>query len=153
MKKAIIALSLVTAMVLGGVITVFAEPGPDMEDRPGYGMHLRGKHMGWWNNPALNLTDEQKAQLKAQFLAHRNEMAPIRYSMIQKRAELQALLAASTVDKAKVLAKQKELLTLQDTLAEKRLSFQIEQRQFLTPEQQVLAGPIRLHEGRFRGPR
>lgn len=140
MKKAIIAISLVMVVVLVGGILAFGDPGPGTGRGAGY-----GKHMRWWENPELNLSPEQKAKLESQFLAHRKEIAPIRNSLIQKRLELEALLAQIPVAKDKVLAKQKELMAIRDTLQEKHLGFQIEQRQVLTPEQQTLAGPIRLH--------
>lgn len=150
MKKAIMAFSLLMVVVLVSGTFAFAEPdmGPGMGHRAAF-----GKHMRWWENPELNLSAEQKAKIEAGFLTHRKEMAPVRNSLIQKRLELEALLAQIPVDQEKVLAKQKELMVIQNTLQEKRLSFQLQQRQILTPEQQVLAGPIRLSQRGARGPR
>lgn len=147
MKKAIIALSLVLVVIMvSGAVAFMGDRGM------GRGPEM-GKHMRWWENPELNLSPEQKAKLEIQFLAHRKEMAPLRNSLIQKRLELEALLAQTPVDQEKALAKQKELMAIQNTLQEKRLSFLIEQRQVLTPEQQALAGPIRLPHRGGRGPR
>jgi Spy/CpxP family protein refolding chaperone len=104
--------------------------GPGSGMGPGYGMGP------CWTG-ALDLTQEQQAQIQARQAAFQKDAAPLRENLFAKKMELRNMWTRTNPEDAKVLAKQKEIQTLQTQLQEKATQFQLECRQMLTPEQQA----------------
>lgn len=83
----------------------------------------------------LNLTDAQKAQIKAIRQRNMEAAKPIRESMRAKHQELFALIRKPETTKDQALAKQREINALQNQLSEARLNAWFEARAVLTPDQ------------------
>uniref|UniRef100_A0A7C5EPE6 Periplasmic heavy metal sensor n=1 Tax=Desulfobacca acetoxidans TaxID=60893 RepID=A0A7C5EPE6_9BACT len=99
----------------------------------------------WGMGPrGANLTPqqaEQLFQLRQQFF---NQTADLRQQMAVTRAELAELWAAKEPDQAKISAKQKELLTLQEQLLAKSNAFRLK-AQKIAPQ---MAGPWGPYKGK-----
>jgi len=144
MKKKLIVLGLIAAMVLG-VTYVYAQG-------QGYGPGHRGED--WMG---LSLTPEQKT--KFQELRHKfdEETAQLRGSLLTKRLELRSLWSNPKTDSKAILDKEKELRDLQNQIKDKMVQFRLEGRKSLTPEQiaQIGQGRGMGHEsgrGHMMGP-
>ncbi len=87
--------------------------------------------------PDLDLTAEQTRKISIMREAHLKEIKPLQEQMRRKSGELRSLWLASTPDKEKILALQKEAQGLRDQLMDKRRAYFQEVRQVLTPEQQA----------------
>jgi Spy/CpxP family protein refolding chaperone len=101
-----------------------------------------GPGFGRGNNPncpggfdQLNLTAEQKTKLSDLREKTWKETATLRNEMQAKRLELRTLWTAPNPDKDKILAKQKELNELRNTIQAKMTDSRLEARKQLTPEQ------------------
>jgi Spy/CpxP family protein refolding chaperone len=96
---------------------------------PGYGMGPR------WA-AALDLTEDQQAQIQAKQEVFRTDIDPLRDKLFSKKMELRNLWAQTNPDQVKISAKQKEIQAIQNELQEKRTQLQLECREVLTPDQQ-----------------
>ncbi len=101
-----------------------------------------GPGFGWGNNfncpggfDQLNLTADQNTKLNDVREKTWKETVTLRNQMQTKRLELQTLWSNPNPDKDKVLAKQKELNDLRNTLQAKMTDSRLEARKVLTPEQ------------------
>jgi Spy/CpxP family protein refolding chaperone len=103
--------------------------GPGCGMGPGYGMGP-----GW--AAALDLTEEQQAQIQAKQTAFQADTDPLRDKLFSKKMELRNLWAETNPDQAKITAKQKEIQALQNKLQEKATQFRLDCREVLSPEQQ-----------------
>lgn len=83
----------------------------------------------------LNLTPEQHEKIKAIRTQGQERTKGPREQLIAKRTELYQLVRSATSTKDQALAKQREVNTLQNQLAEARLASWFEMRAVLTPEQ------------------
>ena len=97
---------------------------------PGMGM---GHGEGVYAN--LNLTQEQQDKMWQAREKFRNDTSAARYEMFKKRAELKNLYADPNTSDAVILAKQKEMNVLKQTMQDKMVQFKLAQRKILTPEQ------------------
>jgi len=138
------------AVLLGSALaksqTAADAPPPPMHGH-GYGGHYH--RMGFFGK-ALNLTDEQKTQMKAIMEKERPTMKPLHQ---QERTIDQQLrqYVEGTFDAAKVqaLAAQKAQVEAQLTVAETRIHNQM--YQLLTPDQQAQLKQMRAnHEARMQ---
>jgi Spy/CpxP family protein refolding chaperone len=110
-------------------------------------MAYRGMGAGYGSGPGnvadigaargLDLTVEQTAKINALREAHLKDIKPLQDQMLSKGRELRSLWLASTPDKEKILALQKEAQSLRDQLTDKRTAYRLEVRQVLTPDQQA----------------
>ena len=126
------------AVLLGSTIaksqtTTDVPPPPPMHDH-GHGFGMEGHRMGFFGK-ALNLTDEQKAQMKTIMQKEHPAMKPL---FQQQRTIDQQLrqYVQGPYDEAKVraLATQKAQVQIELTVAETRVHNQM--YQLLTPDQQ-----------------
>ena len=107
MKKfKLIALSTAAVLLLGTAGIAYAQPG-----------HHGGMYGREWKAQAVELSQEQMAQLDAARARHRAEVEPLHQQMIIKRAELKSEMISQNPDSGKVEALHKEIGELQGKLA------------------------------------
>ena len=127
MKKTV---TIIGILLLAGLIAypVFA-CGPGW----GGGYHMRGYGGGPGycrpdNVAATGLSPAQRERLDALDRKFLEETDTLRNEIWSKKAELDRLLEAQTPDEAKIKSIQKEISTLSNQLAEKRLNYRLETR-------------------------
>jgi len=127
----IAAMAVLMGSALAKSQTADAAPAPPMHDHA-YGMHEHG--MGFFGKK-LNLTDEQKTQMKAIMEKEHPAMKPLFQQQHQIDQQLRQYVEGQ-FDEAKVqaLAAQKAQIQAQLTVAETRVHNQL--YALLTPEQQ-----------------
>ncbi len=105
--------------------------GPGMRDdfrRPGQGRNeLRAN---------LNLSDEQKAKIKALRLTLLQEIKPLQDQRFSKAGDLRLSWLQPAPDKDKIVALRKEMRQIRDQIADKKTAMRVEFFNILTPEQQ-----------------
>ncbi len=101
-----------------------------------------GRGGGWGSGPGwrsdflgLNLTDTQQKQLDNLYQSYRKEVATLYNKMGQKQLELNSLLLETNPEHSRVTALQKEISDLQANLNDRSVTYQLEARKILTPEQ------------------
>ena len=110
-------------------------------------MAYRGMRVGYGYGPGnvadigaargLDLTAEQTGKINALREAHLKDIKSLQDQMLSKNSELRSLWLATTPDKEKILALQKEAQGLRDQLTDKLMTYRLEVWQILTPEQQA----------------
>ena len=146
MKKLTVAiLSLV--LVAMGAMLVFAQDGAGNKDgKRGFGKR-GGHHRGGGGHGmmlrGLDLTDEQKAQIKTIMQASKETSKPIREQMKSNRQKLQQLSDSGNFDQAQVqaTAAQQGTLTAQMIVEKEKVKSQISA--ILTTEQKAKAADIK----------
>src|ERR1700736_1622608 len=140
------------AILLGSAIaksqTVDAPAPPPMHQH-GHGFGMEGHRMGFFAKQ-LNLTDDQKAQMKTIMQKEHPTMKPLFQQEHQINQQLRAYVEGS-YDEAKVraLAAQKAQLDVEKTVAETRVHNQL--YQLLTADQQAKLKQIEAnHEARMQ---
>jgi periplasmic protein CpxP/Spy len=141
------------AVLLGSAIaksqTATDAPPPQPMHGYAHGMGMEGHHMGFLAKQ-LNLTDDQKAQMKAIMQKEHPTMKPLFQQEHQINQQLRAYVEGS-YDEAKVraLATQKAQLDVEKTVAETRVHNQL--YQLLTADQQAKLKQIEAnHEARMQ---
>jgi protein CpxP len=141
------------AVLLGSAIaksqTATDAPPPQPMHAHAHGMGMEGHHMGFLAKQ-LNLTDDQKAQMKAIMQKEHPTMKPLFQQEHQINQQLRAYVEGS-YDEAKVraLATQKAQLDVEKTVAETRVHNQL--YQLLTADQQAKLKQIEAnHEARMQ---
>jgi len=137
MKKAMIALGLTVVMLLG-ISYVYAQE----QSNPPRHERMQGEK-SWGHGKKLNLTQEQKAkfrELRRKFIA---ENAQLIGGLVAKRLELRSLWSDPKADSQIILAKERELMDLQNRLKDKKVQYKLEARKSLTPEQIEKLGTMR----------
>lgn len=141
------------AVLLGGAIAksqtaTDVPPPPPMHDH-GHGFGMEGHRMGFFGK-ALNLTDEQKAQMKAIVQKEHPAMKPLFQQQRQIDQQLRQYVQGP-YDGAKVraLATQKAQVQVELTVAQTRIHNQM--YQLLTPDQQSKLKEMQAnHEARMQ---
>ncbi len=146
MKKLTAAILSIVLVAMGAMF-IFAQDGAAQKDgkrgkRGHFGKMKRGGGMGMMFR-GLDLTDEQKAQMKAIRQASRETMKPIREQMKANRQKLQTLSESGTFDEAQVqaIAAQQGALSAQMIVEKERVKSQI--FNLLTPEQKAKAAEMK----------
>ena len=117
--------------------------GAGCQDCPGYGA---GPGAGSGYGPGagqgfgrmaqeLNLSKDQLDRLAEMRKRHWDDVQPLRDEMFKRRQEMRELFTNPASTDAAILAKQKELNALQQTMRDKMVQFRLEQRKVFTPEQ------------------
>lgn len=128
MRKTIVALGLVAVMLLS-VSYVYAQGA-------GFGPgHREMRYQGWGPGKENPLTPEQKTKFQELRRKFREENAQLIGAIVTKRLELQSLWTDPKADSNAILAKEKELRSLQNQMRDKVVQMKLEARKFLTPEQ------------------
>lgn len=86
--------------------------------------------------PGLNLTPEQAEKIGALREAHRREIKPLQGRLRLKGADLRNMWLATTPDRDKILALQREVRDLRDQIMGGLAAYRLAVREMLTPEQQ-----------------
>lgn len=89
----------------------------------------------------LNLTGEQIAGLQNLQQEFLRDTLPWRNDLVIKRMDLQDLLGQPQADSNQVLSKQREVSDLESKIQERMVTYQLEVRKALTPEQIRLLPP------------
>jgi len=141
------------AVLLGTAIgksqTATDAPPPPPMHGPGHEFGMGGRVLGFWSK-SLNLTDDQKTQMKAILQKERPSMRPLFQQSRQIEQQLRQY-AEGTYDEAKVrtLAAQKAQVEVNLTVAETRIHNQL--FQVLTADQQTQLKQIEAdHEARMQ---
>ena len=145
----IAALAVLMGTVAGHSQTADTLPSPPMHGH-GMGMGMgMGGHMGFLAKQ-LNLTDEQKSQMKAIWEKERPTMKPMFQQQRLIDQQLRQYVEGSfDQDKVQALANQKAQIQAQMTVAETRIHNQM--YQLLTPDQQSQLKQIEAkHEARMQ---
>lgn len=144
MKTKLLVVASVMALLLSGGIMVAYAQGPEGMGHhgwggPGSGMAFLGRE--------LNLTDAQKAQVKAIMQANHAQMMPVMQQMAQNRAALLAATANGAHDELKIkgLANQQAALQAQMIMNREAVRHQI-YTQVLTSDQQAKVEQLRTQE-------
>ena len=115
-------------------------------------MHERGERhgmMGRWATQ-LNLTDDQKAQMKAIWEKYRTDTQPIRDEMKAKHQELVTVLKSDTPDREKAHQLTDEISALRGQMASAGIDKLLDARDVLTPAQRAtIAQKMAEHKGGF----
>jgi len=142
LHKGFTALVLLTAVAVGATMVsgnAWAYRGGDRGGRcAGEGRDGRWKGHGPQGDrlaKALDLSKEQTEQVKAIFLKHRDEIAPLRKEMVSGRRELRNLTQAEKTDEAAIREQAKKIAATSGDLAVHRAKMAREVRAMLTPEQ------------------
>lgn len=129
----IAALAVLMGTVAGHSQTADTPASPPMHHRMGMGMGIGG-HMGFLAKQ-LNLTDDQKSQMKAIWQKEKPAMKPLFQQQRMIDQQLRQYVEGSfDQDKVQALANQKAQIQAQMTIAETRIHNQM--YQLLTPDQQ-----------------
>ena len=137
-----VGLAILTAVAVGGTIVsgnAWADRGGDRGGR----CACSGRDGGWKGHgqqgdrlaKALDLSKEQAEQVKAIFLKHRDEIAPLRKEMMSDRRELRKLTRSDKPDEAALREQAKKIAATSGDLAVRRAKVFQEVRTVLTPEQ------------------
>ena len=99
----------------------------------------------------LGLSADQTVKIKALREAHLKDVKPLQDKMFSKRGELKLLWLQTKPDQEKIMAVQKEIRSLRDTMQDKRTSQRLAMFNVLTPEQQAKAQTFMAGKGFGRG--
>ena len=110
----------------------------EQQGKKGYGIKQKaGKQMGKDRN-MLDLSDEQKAQMKEIRVAHLKETKELKNELEVIRLKQKHLMTAEKVDKNSIMDNVDRLSNIQNQLAEKQIDNKMEIREILTEDQLVL---------------
>lgn len=142
MKKLTAAILSIVLVAMGAMF-IFAQTAEKPEGKREFGKkgHKRGGHAKMFRG--LDLTDEQKAQVKQIRQTSKETVKPIREQMKANRQKLAELSASGNFDSAQVqtIAAQQGSLTSQMIVEKERIKSQI--FQILTPEQKAKAAEMK----------
>jgi Spy/CpxP family protein refolding chaperone len=153
MKKLYVVLAGVFFVALAATAFAFGPGGAAMMGKGGYGVH-RGGEMGpgfMGHGPKLDLSTEQLAAMKQIREKYRVDTEALRNECIQKNVELKTVYADPNANDAAILAKQKEVDTLQQKMQAKMMQLRLEQRKMFTPEQLKNMGEAAQEFGNGKG--
>ncbi len=115
--------------------TLMAQRADTSRVRQGHkGMHARGEH-GTMGIP--NLTDDQKAKIKAQQVSFGKEALPMKNQLAEKRAHLRTLQTAQNYDANAVNATIDDITKAESQLMKKSAANHEAIRKLLTDEQRL----------------
>lgn len=109
--------------------------GPSCDGAQGHGRYNMESFRGM---NQLNLTADQTAKLAELKNARTKELMPLQEQMFAKRNVIKALWLEPNPSQEKIIAAQKELLTLRGQMEEKVTSYRLESLKVLTPAQQEI---------------
>lgn len=131
------------------VVAIFMGTSINAQNPNGRGMGPKGQGEGTHMKQMLNLTEQQKEQIKTLKLEHYKTMKPFKAEMGELKARKKNLMSQDVVDvKAvnKVIDQQTDLMSkMQKNQVTHTLAF----REILTDEQQMLLEQKRRHAGRM----
>lgn len=155
---AVLAISVVTVIGINAQNQGGKGQGPYGE---GYGTGAYGYH-GKANRPGaraefmqekLNLTEEQKAEIKEMRLANYKEMKPLKAKMSEINASQRSLMAEEEVDVKAVNKLIDEKTALMNQIQKKQVSHKLAFKEILTDEQEMMLDQKRRTAGKGQGRR
>jgi protein CpxP len=139
MKKRIIAILAISILVVGAVFVVAQKAV-----NHGFGGHGRGFGRGHGMMlQALNLTDDQKAKVKAIMETNRTNLKPVFDSLRENHQKLEALTANGAFDEGQVSALATEQGNLMAKMTVERARIRSQIAGILTDEQKAKAAQMR----------
>ena len=141
MKKITVAI-LSIVLVAMGALFIFAQTAEREEGKRGFGKkgHKRGARAMMFRG--LDLTEEQKVQMKQIRQTSKEKIKPIREQMKANRQKLAELSAGGNFDQAQVQAIAAQQGSLSAQMIVERESVKSQIFQILTPEQKAKAAEI-----------
>lgn len=159
-----LALRLLAALViipLGGRFAFAQAPG---SGAPGFGEHrppmerafrFEGTHGQFWNNPKivekLQLSEEQRKEMDAILLEHRENLVDMRGAVEKAELEMQPLMGADQPNESAVLAQIDKIAAARAELEKANARFLLAIRAKLTPDQWKQVQAFREHQMPPRG--
>lgn len=144
-------------LLIAGAAVLSAQQGPPMgppDARPGWGQRaMRGGPLArlGFAMRQLNLTEEQRVQVKAILESHKDEMKALGERRRELRKAVEAAITADTVDAAAIRSAHAELAEAMANGAVLRATIRHEVMQILTPEQKAKAAELKVqHEQRLK---
>ena len=142
LRKGVAALAVLTTVAVGGTI-VSGNAWADRDGEHGGRCACAERGGGWSGHghgghrmaKALGLSGEQKEQIKAIFLKHRDEMAPLRKERMAERREMRNRIGSDKPDEAAIREQAKKIAATTGEIAVRRAKIFQEVRAVLTPEQ------------------
>jgi Spy/CpxP family protein refolding chaperone len=133
------------ALVLCGTAAISSAQQSDESGAQAWAGH-RHNHMAYLAKQ-LNLTDAQKAQIKAMMQSQRATLRPLMQQLMQNRQAMLTATASGAFDQAKVLAlaNQRAQIEAQLTVQKASIRSQI-YNQVLTPDQKAKADQMRQNQ-------
>ena len=153
--KTAFAAGLVAVTMAGAAAHVFAQDAP-RQRRGGPEMGRRGPGFGGPEFRALELTDDQRAQLRKIREARQSEFKAAGEKIGAARQGMRALIQAETIDESAIRAKSAEVAAAEADMAILNAKVRAESLQILTAEQQAKLKELRTNrQGQMkrRGPR
>jgi protein CpxP len=122
---------------------------------PGFGGPRRGPGGPGFDFRGLDLTDDQRAQLRKIREAHQDEFRAVGEKMRAAREGMRTLIEAETINESAIRAKSSEVAAAEADMAILNAKVRAESMQILTSEQQAKLKEQRSQQGpmRKRGPR
>ncbi len=120
----------------------------------GKGMPPKGTHYAMMQN-MLNITDEQKDQMKQLSLDKAKEFLPLRNEMAVLKAQYKALVQAEKPDQKAINANIDKQTSLMNKMMKLRTKYMLKMRDILTEEQWLMIQNhrgMRVHGGMKAGP-
>ncbi len=148
-SKLVTRLFLALALILvPGVLASAQGQGDGQGMGPGFGDHrppmerafrFEGTHGQFWNNPKvvdkLKLTDEQRKEMDAILLAHRENLVDMRGAEEKAELEMQPLMGADQPNETEILAQIDKIASARAELEKANARFLLALRAKLTPDQ------------------
>lgn len=103
-----------------------------------------------FDNTNLNLTAEQREQIRILREKRRNELKPLRNALFSKFEELKDILTGHNPDSSNIKEKKSEIRKIQAIIQEKCASYRMALRNILTQEQRMKLKAFGLERGYFR---
>ena len=143
--RAVCTLAAALAMAAGAVAQ---GPGQGPGYGPGFGAHMPpmeralgviGQHGRWWNNPnvieRLKLTDDQRKQMDAIMLEHREKLIDMRASVEKAELAMEPLIQADQPNESQILAQIDKVAQARAELEKANARFLLALRAKLAPDQ------------------
>ena len=132
-------------------------PGGQAYDQGGRGYgpcgQAYGPGYGQYDQTFLNLSDEQKEELKTLRLKHYKEIKPLRAEMGELQARQRTLMSQEEVDVKSVNKLIDEKTSLTNEMQKKKVNHQLAFREILTDEQQMMLDQKRMLGGKRKAGR
>jgi protein CpxP len=143
MKKITIAIIAIAVLALGAIFVAAQKSGGgEGHGKRGFG-HGRGHGGGGMMLRGLDLTDDQKNQVKQIMEASKSKVQPLRESMKANRDKLHQATADGKFDEAQVQALATEQANISAQLLVERTRTKSQIFQILTPEQRTKAAQMK----------
>ena len=140
--KTLLGAGLVAIAMAGAMPALMAQDGPQRRG-PGFGGQMRGPGGMGGEFRGLDLTDDQRAQLRKIREARQSEFKATGEKLRAARQGMRALLDADTISESAIRAKSQEVAAAEAEVAILNARVRAESMQILTSEQQAKLKELR----------